>query len=458
MHIPRPPPPHPRAVEWPTWLAACALVVGLPMSQWIAGLPGLQAYPYADEWTYLGVGSRVTDILKWAFALHGDHRIPLQKLLQLGLLHRSQFDFRALVAANLLLATAVAAALLITARNLRGFSSPGDLALPLIVFNPMSGYALWGFHLQFLSTAAALAAFAWALLRPVIACRHLIAAGVVLSASALCGLNGLIVSSALWPVLAWAGRAYLPRPTFGIMLLAIATIIITQWILWRPAPDTGAVASFSLTGRFFAGLLRASLLPMSFDGAAWKAWLLGGLVLTGLGSASIGFLCRRRVADAVLAAMIVIVAALLWAIAAGRSSYQGGWQPTLAMHYGILSLMLPALAWLALSGDLAPRWQRATAGLVLVCIFGLANLEGWRWRAAYTQQASAEKAEAYRAIRSDTLTPAQVSARYAPDFGQTDPASMAQVVRRIPELRSRYALKWPRQARDQGETEALLRR
>src|SRR5690606_23639887 len=108
------------------------------------------------------------------------------------LLRASHFDFRILVLLNLCMAAAASALLLLTARNLRGRISPWDAMVPLVIFNPMAGYALWGFHFQFLSSVLFTCVFSWAMLRPTIRGVHLVVGLLSILGCSLCGLNGLL--------------------------------------------------------------------------------------------------------------------------------------------------------------------------------------------------------------------------------------------------------------------------
>ena len=54
-----------------------------------------------DEWNYIQAFGTPTTLLSYLFEQHNDHRIPIQKLLQLSALYVGGFDFRMLVSINM---------------------------------------------------------------------------------------------------------------------------------------------------------------------------------------------------------------------------------------------------------------------------------------------------------------------------------------------------------------------
>ena len=61
------------------------------------------------------------------------------------------FDFRALIGTNYLIATALAVLALATARAYRGYLCVGDLAIPAFALNLGGGPTFWGMHFFILS-------------------------------------------------------------------------------------------------------------------------------------------------------------------------------------------------------------------------------------------------------------------------------------------------------------------
>src|SRR5262249_61399261 len=116
--------------------------------------PACRPFPLSNEWTYADAAAYGwKQLAPWALVQHVEARPPLPKALQLAILELNGFDFRALVAANYLLAGALAAVALAVARLYRGSSHWGDLVIPAIALNPAAYAMQWGFHLYYLAPA-----------------------------------------------------------------------------------------------------------------------------------------------------------------------------------------------------------------------------------------------------------------------------------------------------------------
>jgi hypothetical protein len=86
---------------------------------------------------------------RWLWSQHNEHRIPLPKLLLLGLYQISQNDFRAAMYVNALALSGLTAALIIGAKQLRGSTSYNDAYFPLALLHwGHSGNLLSGFQIQ----------------------------------------------------------------------------------------------------------------------------------------------------------------------------------------------------------------------------------------------------------------------------------------------------------------------
>ena len=95
--------------------------------------------PYGDDWWNwlppLHNGQPIT--LSWLWARHGvntEHRYPLQKLLLVGL-YRITGDVRGAMVFDVLILAALAFALILAARRVRGRSSYADAFIPLVLLN-----------------------------------------------------------------------------------------------------------------------------------------------------------------------------------------------------------------------------------------------------------------------------------------------------------------------------------
>jgi hypothetical protein len=95
--------------------------------------------PYGDDWwgwlPPIHKGQPIT--LSWLWSRHGDtteHRYPMQKLLLVGL-YRITGDVRGGMVFDVLILGALAFALILAARRVRGRSSYADAFFPLVLLN-----------------------------------------------------------------------------------------------------------------------------------------------------------------------------------------------------------------------------------------------------------------------------------------------------------------------------------
>lgn len=416
-----------------------ALLLALPVVQIARHFRDLQVYPFADEWYYVtSVAAQHGLPWGWFWEQHGDHRIPLQKAVQWALLNASDFDFRSLVVLNLLVAAAIGLITLQIARNLRGRTSAWDAMIPILLFNPMAGYAMWGFHLQFLSSAFFACMFAWAVARHSVRPWHLTVALLAVIACGLCGLNGLLQAGFMLP-LVWLRATGAQRGRYLHAALALTCLLLVLlWLSWSRAGVGEAAPSLSAFGHFFAGLVGAGLLPAwnGYGAAAIVSLTSAAAILAGLYGG------QKRRAFLVCALLVVTVSLQLCAVAWGRAQYQGGWHPALAMHYGAISMLLPILAWLTLAARNPPIATHAV-GILFTLAFGISWVDAESWRTAYTQQHSSTKARAYREIKDENMPISAVVERNATLYWSDAAAARETMSVGIPILRQAYQRKWP---------------
>ena len=97
-------------------------------------------YPFSDE-LYMITQSLTP---QWLWEQHAEHRVPLAKLIWLGSLQLTNYDFRVGNSISVLAVGAVAFAMIWTARRLRGWTSFSDCFFPLAFLNfGQSGNFLW---------------------------------------------------------------------------------------------------------------------------------------------------------------------------------------------------------------------------------------------------------------------------------------------------------------------------
>src|SRR5262249_53999768 len=92
--------------------------------------------PFWDDWTLVPAvtGHRAISP-SWLWEQHNEHRVPLPKLLLVGLYRLTGYDFRAGVFLNVLALAGLAALLIWTARAVRGRPACSDAFFPMILLH-----------------------------------------------------------------------------------------------------------------------------------------------------------------------------------------------------------------------------------------------------------------------------------------------------------------------------------
>lgn len=358
------------------WVAgAVVLTVALcvPFFAWV--LATCRVFPFSDDWHYLAPMTQSPSI-QWLFAEHNDHRIPTQKLLHLIVLTATHFDFRSLVAVNMLVAAVASLLFIGAARVYRGFGSVGDLFIPLVLLNLGTGFSQWGFEFAFLSSVLFSAAFLFFAAK-----RWLTLAFAALFLCAWCGLNGVLISTAISfsaLLFIWWQRVTLDRLPISVLVATAATNFVL-WITWVPSGASMGRPSLSQFASFVAGMLNSSLVVYAVkDHPEWTMVILPALIVAGT-IAALYIAIRERSFPAFL--MLAAVGSgwlLLIATAYGRA-YTNPWYPGLEGHYGILAIILPVVAWIALSSAIDRR-ASSIVGVALVALFAVAYWSSYQWR------------------------------------------------------------------------------
>ncbi|MCE9606304.1 MAG: hypothetical protein K8U03_15515 [Planctomycetia bacterium] len=187
-----------------TWLLSTAFAL------WFAVGLGFRI-PYADEWRWAGeVTGQQSEGTAWFLKSENSHRLPLPKLIYIGLT-QSTGDFRSTAVASVLLLSASSLVLIFCMRRRRGSTSPLDILFPLLVLHGGNYLNLmWGLQIFYcLSTALATLWLGLVIASgPRLSLRAAVAAGALLLALGFCGGPGicLLPALALWLVYAGVER------------------------------------------------------------------------------------------------------------------------------------------------------------------------------------------------------------------------------------------------------------
>ena len=272
--------------------SALAFVWSLWALMLLGGLICISLYgrnvPLAEDWLLVApLTGNEPEMAEWLWSQNNEHRVPLPRLLFLALLKLSGGDFRSGMVFNVLALGALAAAMIRTARRVRGGRTRyADAFFPLALLHLGNWPNLvWSWQLQFVVATV----LTCALLLLVVRQQGLLKPGTALAAGAclvllpLCGANGLIFAAAMAPWLAFEGwlhwrskegsaeRKWIGRCLFGFvaaaLLLAGLYFVGYERAAWNP-PSPGLAATLKTSAKFLA---------LGFGPAAARSWALSVL-------------------------------------------------------------------------------------------------------------------------------------------------------------------------------------
>jgi len=337
--------------------------------------------PYADEWRWVGeVTGQQSEGATWYLKAENSHRLPLPKLIYIGLTQATG-DFRAAAVASVLLLSAASLMLILSIRRRRGATSTMDIVFPLLVMHGGNYLNLmWGLQVFYcLSTAIATL---WLALvvgsGPRLSPRAAFGAGGLLLALGLCGGPGicLLPTLALWLVYAaWCRwRDHDPQARRDAILTFAPVVASGFLVAWYfSGPRSAVVEGESL--RLFAALRGAAqAATISCGRLGRELWPVSGFVVFG-GLLAVSYLLVRvwrSRSDArveVVGLACFLLAMLTQALAIGIA--RGGLAPDYCLtgRYTLLTAPLAAACaacvGLYSARSLGPKAQWAIPGVLL---------------------------------------------------------------------------------------------
>ncbi|HET6468159.1 MAG TPA: hypothetical protein VFG43_07250 [Geminicoccaceae bacterium] len=366
--------------------------------------------PLAEDWNLVGpLTGTEPDLAAWLWSQNNEHRLPLPRLVLLGVTAAAGGDFRAGMVLNVLTLGGLALAMLWAARRLRGGRQHlADVVLPLLLLHLGHWENLvWSWQFQFVCSAALSGTVLVAVVLTAPGARgpeRAAAAAVVLLP--LTGANGLVVAL---PMVLWLAL-------LGATRLAAAE----AWGAGRGGallPLGAAAAALLLGGAYFsgwerptwvepAGTLRQVLRTLEFylaygfgPGGRWLRHPAAARALLLLASGALlaaraawrGPAAERPRALGILA-FLAGAGGLALAIAWGRSGVRG----QMPDRYALFSVMGLLGAWYAWQLYGAARQRRIVARLVALAVLVMLpfNLRaGWEWRGWYDAGMGAVEAD-----------------------------------------------------------------
>lgn len=341
--------------------------------------------PLAEDWLIVpALTGTEPDFGGWLWSQNNEHRVPVSRLLMLGILHATGGLFLAIGWCNLALLAAMSAGLLVVAKRLRGRPDVADAFFSLLLLNwGHSVHVLFSFQNTFLLPIAAVFLLGALFFRPETLRRKrwAVLAGVALIILPLSGFVGLLFLPALGGMMGWvawqAAREPGPGRVAGMVLgagvvgafAAGAVYFVGYETLWWNPPSPG----WRLSAR---AALR--VLAMGLGVSAEDRWGGFATAVVGLGLATVWCLAtawRRGVAKGrttVAWAGLFVFTTFGYAIAIGWG--RAGWVPQFGIPSRYALLVAPAmvssfLAWTLCGGRITQRWvPRGLAAALLVLL------------------------------------------------------------------------------------------
>jgi hypothetical protein len=376
-------------IVWLVWALTLASVL-------VAIVRDGRNIPFEEDWLMVAaMTGHQTDLPDWLWSQNSEHRLPLPRLVNLALL-RATGDFRSTMVFDSLILGAMAAAMILVARALRGGrTSLADVFFPLLLLHWGNWDNLvWAWQIQFvLPTVLACVLLLIIVARPTLPARWAAAIGAIaLLGLPLSGANGLIFTPTL---AAWMGYSRWvlrqDRPdrwgtgalSIGAALAAVVLCVVYfsgyQASPWNES-SPGLAATLATTGKFLA---------LSVGPAAANGWLIcGGLVgltfLVSLGLLITSYRDQPSERLRIIGLLAFFTAALVLALAvgwgrAGRAA-ETGRMPTryvLLAAPGLCAAYFTAL----LYGRSWIRGLPAALAALLALLFPLNTRVGWERRA-----------------------------------------------------------------------------
>jgi hypothetical protein len=329
--------------------------------------------PSGDEWWDVPVADGEFPLtLGYLWGATNDHRCPLSRLLYYAIHWATGFEVRAIAVANVLLLSGAAAALMLTLRARRGWSSPVDLAAPFALLNVgMWEPFLWNaqFHLALGTTLALVVLVVTTGCDSPPSRRTL---GVVAGLGVLlvgCGGAGLPYVPAVAGWLGWAGFFSWRAGRRGVAALAVVLAAGLAGLVAAYFVPDGSVPPNPSRGLAPSRILQVALQfvavgfgPVGFrwlpgDPAAYP--ILGAITSVAITAvAAAGLWNHKRIGVAPVAGLLCVLAGFA-AIALGLAASRGGDSPAPGYGPRYTVLAVVGVCWLSFAAaTLGGRWGR----------------------------------------------------------------------------------------------------
>jgi hypothetical protein len=354
---------------WGIWLAM-SIAALLFVARYASNVPSW------DDWDMVPTLTGNQPVTwDWLWSQHNEHRVPIPRLIFLGLNGLFGVDMRVTMYFDVVLAAALSAAMMLTAARLRGRASAADAFFPLVFLHwGQAPNLLWGWQLQFFASVAlacvALLGMAGAGVSLPVR-RAGVMAGICALLLPLCGANGLgmVPALAAWPLAltllpeVWTGPTG-ARNSRLLPALGLGALVLTAlyFVGWEPVPYHPKSQSIQQSLKTSVQFATIGLGPATRD--TWPLSGLASIAVFGLTALLLARTWWSNQSERARATGLLCFLAALASLALGLGLGRNGFEP----RYVILAL--PAwcavyFAWL-LYGGRSRQWMPTALALASV--------------------------------------------------------------------------------------------
>jgi hypothetical protein len=329
--------PHSRAIGWAIWLLTAIMSVALLVFVYRHG----DNVPYFDDWLIVPAMTGHEPITPgWLWSQHNEHRMPVQKLLLLGLYRISGSDFRAGMYYSAAALILMACLLLRTAFKLRGRMVITDAFIPLLLLS-LGHYnnLLWSVCAGYLTiTLLAVLPICLIVSRPVPEQATALGMAILVCALPLTGAIGLAFAAplAIWMLLsALALRKTAPGAAFDLGIGGILSVcLIGLYFVGYRGSGIPPAATMGSWLRASVDFLSLSMGPLGEVGQHYlggvsvrEVWgyAAGGILVLSAALNALGAVWNRREFVRKSGMALLILGSLLLALAIGWGRTHSSW-------------------------------------------------------------------------------------------------------------------------------------
>jgi hypothetical protein len=319
------------AIAWGVWLAMFATAL-LFIAKYASNVPSW------DDWDMVPTLTHNQPVTgSWLWSQHNEHRVPIPRLIFLGLNRLFTVDMRVTMCFDVGLMALLAAGMIATATRLRGRPSAADAFFPLALLHwGQAANLLWGWQLQFFASVALACVALIAIARAGTATppgKAAALAGWCALLLPLCGANGLgmVPALAAWPLALallperWTGSAETRRsPLLAGLGLGALALTLLYFVGWERVPYHPKSQSIYQTLKTAIQFGTIGLGP-----ATRNAWPLTGLMTLGAFGLTLLLLVRvwrdrpeERARAIGLMCFILALGALALGLGLGRNGFE----------------------------------------------------------------------------------------------------------------------------------------